>query len=137
LELRKDPEFRKNTGTKNSRRTDSSGKHRNIRKSRKTSETPEVRLKRKISGNLDIRKKESRRLIRSRRLKQISAKRVQDANPGAGRSYGGCSQGEEPRGTTAEEPKCPRSLKLSLRGSVERQAQRRQDRLGEPWSRSV
>jgi hypothetical protein len=43
-----------------------------------------------------------------------------------------------------EKPKCPMSLKLSLRGSVERQAQRRQDRLGEPldrldepWDRSV
>jgi hypothetical protein len=43
----------------------------------------------------------------------------------------------EPRRTRAEEPKCPESLKLSLRGSVERQAQRRQDRQGEPWSGSV
>jgi hypothetical protein len=102
-----------------------------------TSETLEVRLKRKIPGNLDIRKRESRRPMRDRRLEQISAKGVQDAKPGAGRSCGECSQGEEQGGTRAKEPKCPKSLKLSLRGSVERQAQHRQDRLGEPWSGSV
>jgi hypothetical protein len=67
----------------------------------------------------------------------MCAKMVQDAKPGAGRSYGGCSQGEELRGTRAEEPKILMSLKLSLRGSVETQAQRRQDRLGESWSGSV
>jgi hypothetical protein len=67
----------------------------------------------------------------------MSAERVQDAKPGAGRSYGKYSQGEEPGGTRAEEPESPMSLKLSLRGSVERQAQRRQGRRGELWSRSV
>jgi hypothetical protein len=40
-----------------------------------TSETPEVRLKRKIPGNLDIRKKESLRPMRDRRPEQIVAKR--------------------------------------------------------------
>jgi hypothetical protein len=41
----------------------------------------------------------------------------------------------EPEGPRAEEPKCPMSLKLSLRGSVETQAQHRLDRLGEPLDR--
>jgi hypothetical protein len=36
------------------------------------SETPEVRLERKTSGNLDIRKKESRRPMRNRRPERIS-----------------------------------------------------------------
>jgi hypothetical protein len=45
----------------------------------------------------------------------------------------------EPRGTGAEEPKSPKSLKLSLRGSVERQAQRRlywldKPRIGSVWT---
>jgi hypothetical protein len=72
------------TGTKNNRRSDSSGKHRNTEapsgRRRNTeepklptrSETPEVRLERKISRNRDIRKKESRRPMRNRRPERMS-----------------------------------------------------------------
>jgi hypothetical protein len=88
-ELRKKPAFQKtpelravggpthpeNTGTPNSRNTDSSGKHRSLNPSGKCrnteepelptrAETSEVRLKRKTSENLDIRK-ESWRPIRN------------------------------------------------------------------------
>jgi hypothetical protein len=85
-EPRKEPEFRKSpkrkvggptrpesTGTPNSRYTDSFEKTPEDTKTPKEpelptrTETPEVRLKRKISGNLDIQKKESRRPIRNRR----------------------------------------------------------------------
>jgi hypothetical protein len=141
----KEPEFRKNTGTKNGQRVDYV---RKTPKHRKEPELPKHRKfdsKQRIPGNLDIRKKESRKSMRDRRPVQLSAKMVQDAKPGAGRSCGRCSQGEEPRGTRAEEPrgtraeepKIPMSLKLSLRGSVETQAQHRQVWLGELWSGSV
>ena len=46
-------------------------------------------------------------------------------------------QGVEPGGTGAVSRKISKSLKLSLRGSVERQAQDRPDRLSKPRTGSV
>ena len=46
-------------------------------------------------------------------------------------------RGVKPGGTGPESPKIPKSLKLSLRGSVERQAQHRPDRLKKPRTESV
>ena len=46
-------------------------------------------------------------------------------------------RGVEPGGTGAVIRKIPKSLKLSLRGSVERQAQHRLDRLSKPRTGSV
>ena len=43
----------------------------------------------------------------------------------------------EPGGTGAVSPKIPKRLKLSLRGSVERQAQHRPHRLSKPRTGSV
>ena len=43
----------------------------------------------------------------------------------------------KPGGTGAESPKIPKSLKLSLRGSVEIQAQHRPSRLKKPRTESV
>ena len=45
--------------------------------------------------------------------------------------------GEEPGGTGAVSRKIPKSLKLSLRGSVETQDQHRPDRLSKPRTGSV
>jgi hypothetical protein len=73
-ELQKEPEIRKNTGTRQSRRL-TRPKNTETPEGAGTSETPEVRLKRKIPRNLDIRKKESRRPMRDRRPEQISAAR--------------------------------------------------------------
>jgi hypothetical protein len=78
------------TGTPNSRNTDSfrntevsSRKRRNTEEPElpTQAETPEVRLERKISGNLDIRKKESRRPMRNRRPDRMSGERTQDGKP--------------------------------------------------------
>ena len=46
-------------------------------------------------------------------------------------------RGVKPGGTGAESPRIPKSLKLSLRGSVEIQAQHRPDRLKKPRTESV
>jgi hypothetical protein len=116
---------------------DSSGKHRNTGRSRNFRNTGSSTQAEDTREPRHLEEEESMTDARSEDWNRYPLQGFQDAKPGAGSSCGECRQGEEPRGTRAEEPKCPKSLKLSLRGSVERQAQRRQDRLGEPWSRSV
>jgi hypothetical protein len=139
-ELQKEPETRTSTGTRNSQRVDY------VRKAPKYQKEPELSRHRKFdssgrypgsstSGRRRIQRVEDRCEIGDRNRHPLRG--VQDVEPGAGSSCGECSQGVEPEGPRGEEPKCPISLKLSLRGSGETQAQHRLDRLGEPWDRSV
>jgi hypothetical protein len=125
-----------NTGTKNSRRSDSSGKHRNtesrkfrpVRKHRKF-DSSERHPGTSISGRRRVGGRWNGSPVKGPRHKAGSRKerRQMRVSRGAWRD----------RSRRAEDPKIPKSLKLSLRGSVEKQAQHRQDRLGEPWSESV
>jgi hypothetical protein len=141
-----------NTGTKNSRRTDSSGKHRNTEapsgKRRNIeepelptcSETPEVRLKRKISGNLDIRKKESRRPMQNRRPELLSKTGSRNqATEDAGKAWS--LEGPEPNSRSARKASSwawggvlRDKLNIGKIGWVSRgSGSVWTDRLGEPW----
>jgi hypothetical protein len=129
----KEPQFRKNTGTKNSQRVDYV---RKTPKHRKELELPK-HWKFDSSGRYPGTSTSGRRRVESRyeigdqyscplRWSKTQSREPEEAAASAVKAW-----------TRAKEPKCPKSLKLSLRGSVETQAQHRQDRLGEPWSRSV
>jgi hypothetical protein len=103
---RKEPEIRTSTGTRNGQRVD------HVRKAPKHRREPELRKHRKFDSSEDTREVrhpearepgESKTDARSEDRNRYPLRGVQDAELGAGRSYCGCSQGEEPEGP---EPKC-------------------------------
>jgi hypothetical protein len=129
----KEPELQKNTGTKNSQSVDY------VQKTTKHRKEPELPKHRKFdsSGRYPRTSTSGRRSVESRceigdryscplRWSKTQSREPQEAAASVVKAW-----------TRAEEPKYPKSLKLSLRGSVETQAQHRQDRLGEPWSGSL
>jgi hypothetical protein len=131
-ELHEEPEIRRSAGTRNSQIVDY------VQKASKHEKEPELPRHRKFDS--------SGRYPGSPTSGRRRARRVEDrCEIGTDICYEGSkTESREPEVAVASAVKAmsrrdqePKSLKLSLRGSVETQAQHRLDRLGEPWDRLV
>jgi hypothetical protein len=119
--VRKTPKSRNFRPVRKHRKFDSSGRYPETL----TSAPPRKRTEPDAQTRPSTMTKESWRPMQNQIPNRMSGERIQDAKP-------------EPEGATANavkackqeapEPKSPKSLKLSLTGSVERQAQHRPDR---------